>query len=130
MKNKSKLMKIKQANRENPKVVSEWLYINEKEIAFKDLKNVFGKEDNVNVEIWEDAGICELELTEAKSIDLELGEVDAEDPFLTEHHAKTLFFVTIVPEFYEKDAVVMKKIVDSLGGFFCGNTAEFEPVIK
>jgi hypothetical protein len=135
MKNKSKLQKIKQRNQiKSAAVPSQWLYINEKEVDFDAVCEAFTEWENVTVQVWKEAGVAELEIADSKSIDLEWSEVelgdDYSDDFLVKHHAKTLFFVTIAPEEYDKAASVMQVMTKQLGGFFCGDTDDFTPIIK
>lgn len=134
MKNKSKLKKIKQNKQTiSPSVPAEWLYLNRDELSFASLKEAFRDQETISVQIWEEAGVAELELAEAKSIDLEKTEPDLGDnysnSFLNEHGTKTLFLVTIAPEEFDKVKPVMELMIDRLGGMFCGDTDDFTPII-
>lgn len=135
MKNKSKLKKMKQKSKTgNPGIMAEWLYMNTDEISFCQVKNAFSKDSCVSVQIWEEAGVCELEIKDSKSIDLEISELDLQDDYaneyLKEHEIKTLFLVTISPDEFAKTQKVMEQMTEKLGGFFCGDTEDFTPVIK
>jgi len=138
MKNKSKLKKMKQKKQlqkpVQPNVVTEWLYLNQKEISFEALKTVFEKDDTISVQIWKEAGVAEIEIAEAKSIDLELAELDLGDEagnaFLKEKEAETLWLVTISAQSYDRSIAVMEQVVEAIGGFFCGDTEDFTPVVS
>ncbi len=136
MKNKSKLNKIKQNKQGDSRIPREWLYLNPKQITVRDIAKVFpvSQNDGMKVQLWEDAGIVEVELPEAKSIDMEWTNADLGDEYSNEYLAKnqiqTVFLVTLVPEDYAKAELAMKKIVNTLGGFFCGDTEDFSPVVK
>lgn len=135
MKNKSKLKKIKQKKQvQQATVPAEWLYMNDAVIDFEAIKEAFSGEERVNVQIWEEAGVAELEIADAKSIDLERSKVDLGDEysnaFLAEHQVQTLFLVTISPGDFTNSKPVMEFMVQKLGGFFCGDTEDFTPVIK
>lgn len=115
-----------------PKVPSNWYYMSDQEVSVVDMKAVLEKLD-YEMEVWEEAGVMEILLEEKSSMDLEWIEDDFEDEysrnFLEEHGVKTLFYVTIKPESYELAKAVMEQICEKAGGFFCGDTEEFTPVV-
>ena len=41
---------------------------------------------------------------------------------------KTVFLVTFKLETYEEAKLVMRKIMEKTGGFFCGDTEDFTPM--
>lgn len=51
------------------------------------------------------------------------------DAYLKENEIRTVAAVTIRPEDYEKAKTVMLYITEKLGGYFCGDTADFMPVV-
>lgn len=132
MKNKSKLNKIKSQKEVKPAVVAEWLYMTDREITVRDIASAFAPQEMV--EIWEDAGVAEVILGEKSSMDMEWMENDLGDEesnrFLEENQVKTLFLVTIPPLEFEAAKVCMEKIIAANGGFFCGDTQDFTPVVR
>lgn len=132
MKNKSKLNKIKSQKAVKPAVVAEWLYMTDREITVRDIASAFAPQEMV--EIWEDAGVAEVILGEKSSMDMEWTENDLGDEesnrFLEENQVKTLFLVTIPPLEFEAAKVCMEKIIAANGGFFCGDTQDFTPVVR
>jgi hypothetical protein len=134
MKNKSKLKKIQQGGSARSKMPSEWLYLVPAELTLRQIYELFDEQSPWNAEYWEEAQVLEIELPEAGSIDVEGMELDLGDEegnaFLKEHQIQTVFAVTILPEDYEKAQEVMKRIVEQLGGFFCGDTEDFQPQIR
>lgn len=135
MKNKSKLQKIKQAKSGGNAVPSEWLYLNDQVVTPRNIADIFVEDVQMEAQLWEDAGVLEIELPgEAKSLDMEITATDFGDEYSNEYLAKnqiqTAFLVTIVPEDYEVAKVAMKKITTAIGGYFCGDTADFTPVVK
>lgn len=135
MKNKSKLNnKSKQNSKCKPKpsVPAEWLYMTDREIGVHEIASSFESEEMT--EIWEEAGVAEVILGEKDSMDMELTENDLGDEesnrFLLENQVKTLFLVTVSPMEFEKAEECMKKIIAANGGFFCGDTEDFTPVIQ
>ena len=130
MKNKSKLSKIKQPKGNKSNVPAEWFYMTTKLITVRDVKSAVQEQA---VEIWDEAGILELEFEDAKSFIFENTKVDLCDEysnaFLEEYKIKTLFLVTIDPEYYEIAKQVMDQIIKSIGGFFCADTENFLPRI-
>ncbi|MDY2628436.1 MAG: hypothetical protein SOW08_09020 [Lachnospiraceae bacterium] len=132
MKNKSKLNKIKTQKAAKPAVPAEWLYMTDREITVRDIAAAFESEEKV--EIWEEAGVAEVILNEKASMDMEITETDLGDEesnrFLQENQVKTLFLVTIPPLEFEAAKGCMEIITAVNGGFFCGDTEDFTPVVK
>lgn len=135
MKNKSKLQKIKQVKTNGKTCPKEWLYLNEEVVTPRNVADAFTDDETMAAQLWEEVGVVEIELPgEAKSLDMEITATDFGDEFsneyLAKNHIQTAFLVTIVPEDYESVKVAMRKITASLGGYFCGDTSDFTPVVK
>lgn len=134
MKNKSKLKKIHKENRQAPKVPSEWLYLVPSEAELRSIYEIFREGSPWKAEFWEEAGVLEIEIPNAGSMDMECMDTDLGDEegnaYLEENQIKTVFAVTIVPDDYEEAQAVMKTIIEHTGGFFCGDTEDFEPKVK
>ena len=83
-------------------------------------------------EIWEDAGVLEIGMSDGASVDIETAQIHPKDEltasFAAEHQVKTVFLVTFKPETYEEAKKVMRRIMDKTGGFFCGDTEDFTPM--
>ena len=105
------------------------------------LSKVLGKSGNKNelfeekqtAEYWEAAGVLEISLPESGTLDMEdlegtLGDEEG-DAYLKENEIHAVAAVTIRPEDYEKAKEVMLYIIEKLGGYFCGDTADFTPVV-
>ena len=84
------------------------------------------------LEIWEDAGVLEIGMSDGASVDIETAQIHPKDEltasFAAEHQVKTVFLVTFKPETYEEAKKVMRRIMDKTGGFFCGDTEDFTPM--
>jgi hypothetical protein len=135
MKNKSKLQKIRPVKTGEKTYPKEWLYLNDQVVTPRNVADVFSDEGHLKAQLWEDAGVVEIELPgEAKSLDMEITATDFGDDFSNEYLAKnqiqSAFLVTIVPEDYEAAKEVMKKITAAIGGYFCGDTPDFTPIVK
>ena len=132
-KKKKSGFKNEKGDAKKPDVPSNWFYMSENEIGVADIKTQLDKIE-LETEIWEEAGVLEIILEEAGSMDMEAIEDDFEDEysraFLEEHQVKGLFYVTIKPEVYDKAKEVMEVICGKLGGFFCGDTEDFTPICK
>lgn len=110
-----------------------WLYMSDTEMTAAAIKEVL-TDIAYQVEYWEAAQVLEITLGERSSMDVEviepcLGEANA-DAFLEKHQVKFLCYVTFPPEDFEAAKSVMEHICDRIGGFFCGDTEDFIPVIK
>ena len=54
-----------------PRMPEEWLYLAEGEITPDQIYGLFVEEKSWKAEYWEEAGVLEIELPEAGSVDLE-----------------------------------------------------------
>lgn len=133
MKNKSKLKKIRERKTKAPYVPAEWLYFAPADTALQQVYELFHEDVFLKAEYWEEAGALEIALPEAGSVDIECMDDDSLDDECREYAgqcgAKTVYAVTIVPEEYKKARAVMKRIMQNLGGFFCGDTENFQPEV-
>lgn len=134
MKNKSKLKKIREGKTSALKVPSEWLYLNPEEVSLRQIYELFGEGSPWKAEYWEEAGVLEIEIPEAGSVDMEAMDTDLGDEegnaYLASHQIQTVVVVTIVPEDFQKAKAVMEYIIRKTGGYFCGDTDDFQPEIK
>ena len=120
--------------RENKKTIpGDWLYMTPEDVNIRQLKNVL-EEASYEVEIWEDAGVLEILLKEKSSMDVETASIHPKDTitqqFANAHQVKNVFLVTFQPDDYEDAERVMKTVTEKLGGFFCGDTEDFTPVVS
>ena len=109
----------------------EWLYLNKEELSLRKIYELF--EEKQTAEYWEAAGVLEISLPESGTLDMEdlegtLGDEEG-DAYLKENEIHAVAAVTIRPEDYEKAKEVMLYIIEKLGGYFCGDTADFKPVV-
>ena len=76
----------------------------------------------------------EIELPEAGSVDMEnLGgasEDEAMEAYMKDRSLHTAYAVTIRPDDFEEAKKVMEYISSHLGGYFCGDTDDFQPEIR
>lgn len=102
------------------------------EISVRQIYEAFWEQDGYELEIWEDAGVLEIGMSEGASVDIETAQIHPKDEvtasFAAEHQVKTVFLVTFKPETYEEAKKVMRRIMDKTGGFFCGDTEDFTPM--
>ena len=128
MKRQSKPEKIKKEKSTAP---GEWLYFAPANVTVRSIYEVLT--DDYEVEIWEDAGVLEVGLSDGATLDIEQTEIPAKDEitaaFAKEHGCECVFLVTIKPEEFDIAKNAMQKIVASLGGLFCGDTENFTPVL-
>lgn len=120
--------------RENKKTIpGDWLYMTPEDVNIRQLKDAL-EEASYEVEIWEDAGVLEILLKEKSSMDVETASIHPKDTitqqFANAHQVKTVFLVTFQPDDYEDAERVMKVVTGKFGGFFCGDTEDFTPVVS
>lgn len=126
-------MKNKKRKTTIPKVPAEWLYLIPEEVSMRTLYDSLA-DSAWKAEYWEAAGVLEVEIPEAASVDMEtmecsLGDEEG-DAYLAEHGIRTVYAVTVKPDDFAKAKEVMKYLVEKNGGFFCGDTDDFEPQVK
>lgn len=113
-----------------PQVPSGWLYLSDQEFTLESVREML--HDAYEMEYWQEAGVLEIQLEES-SLDFEEADMSRADEITQEYLAKkgaeTVFLVTISPLDYEAAEAAMKDLSGRLGGFFCGDTADFTPVL-
>lgn len=133
MKNKTKKQKIKKQAVSVPEGPRYWFYMSPESTGVRAIHDCLKEMDAVQTEIWEEAGVLEVILPDGHSMDIETGRPDLKDEyskrFLEEHQVKSLFYVTVVPESLKDAKDVMGYVAEKLGGFFCGDTEDFSPLI-
>ena len=111
----------------------DWFYMSDQEMTAAALKEALA-DTAYKVEYWEEAQVLEIALGEGGCLDVEVMdpclEEEAADAFLKEHRVKFLCYITFQPEDYEAARSVMEHICYRIGGFFCGDTEDFTPVIR
>ena len=117
-----------------PQMPEEWLYLAEDEITPAQIYGLFAEEKSWKAEYWEEAEVVEIELPEAGSVDMEnLGgasEDEAMEAYMKDRSLHTAYAVTIRPDDFEEAEKVMEYISSHLGGYFCGDTDDFQPEIR
>lgn len=109
----------------------EWLYMAPQKISLRQIGELLGQEKNADIELWEDAGVLELTLPDGNPFDIEMFEISPKDElleaFVKENRVKEVYAVTFRQESYEYAEQVFGRLIDAAGGFFCGDTDNFEP---
>ncbi len=126
-------MKVGKVAEKTKGIPEEWFYMNKEDITVTDIKNVL-EEEGLSVEIWKELGVVEVELGNEFSLDFVTIEPDLRDEysnqFLLEHQVKTLFSVTLRSEAFPIAEKWMKILAKRQGGFFCGDTDDFLPIVQ
>lgn len=114
--------------------MSDWFYMNPKEVPIRTIYELINTDSSYPVELWEDAGVLEIELSAKESMDFELLKPYFKDDFgslfLKEHNIQTLYMVSFSESQYETAKKLMQIILHQLDGFFCGDSEDFTPVIR
>lgn len=109
-----------------------WLYFTPEDSTVREIYEVV--KDAYEVEIWEDAGVLEIGMKDGGSVDVEAVRIHPKDEltraFAEENGCACVFLVTFMPEEYENVKGVMEMIMRARGGFFCGDTEDFTPVLR
>lgn len=121
----------KRVEEKGSSVPGEWLYLARSGMTVREIMEAVG--DGWDVEFWEEAGVLEIALGEADSMDLEYTRIQPRDEitksFAESHSFEEVFLVTFAPGRYEEAKVLMRKIQSQCGGLFCGDTEDFTPML-
>lgn len=124
--------KQKGAKVQTPSVPGEWLYLAPEGITVRRIAESMEERDGI--ELWEEAGVLEIEISEGSSMDMERVGIHPKDEltrrFVEKNGCKEVFLVTFAPEEYEGAAARMQRILSRCGGLFCGDTEDFTPVMR
>ncbi|MCI9322872.1 MAG: hypothetical protein HFH81_06415 [Lachnospiraceae bacterium] len=127
MKSKAKKKQFRQD------VPEGWFYMFHGDMTVGALKEALS-DTAYEIEYWEAAQVLEIDLGAGGCMDVEAMEPDfgeaSADAFLKEHQVKFLCYITFRTEDYQAARGVMEHICDRIGGFFCGDTDDFTPVIN
>lgn len=113
-------------------IPGEWLYVAKEEVNVRRIAEVLPKE--LDVEVWEEAGVLEIAISGKQSMDVEHVRIHPKDEltraFVREHGCAEVFLVTFPSEIYEQVQGIMQKLLEELGGLFCGDTEDFSPILQ
>ena len=61
------------------KVPGDWLYMTPQEIGVRQIYEAFEEQDGYELEIWEDAGVLEIGMSDGASVDIETAQIHPKD---------------------------------------------------
>lgn len=118
--------------------ITDWLYMLPEEKNVVDFKNALPEEEDL--EVWEEADVFEVNLSgvlpggKTASIDFETIRIPFKDEFgnkfLEKNGVVKVYAVSFQEEAYERAQEIFKRLVSRVGGFFAGDTEDFEPIVK
>lgn len=112
----------------------EWLYLPEAGVPVESLYEHLREREGVCAELWKEAGVLEITLSETGSMDLEILEKDQWDEalltYIKERHADEVYTVTFMEADQAEARMVMEYLTNRAGGVFCRDTEDFLPEIK
>ncbi len=113
-------------------VPAAWYYMCTDELSIEKIADV-ADAAGFDVEVWNEAGVAEIEVEEKKSMDIESCELDMGDEFsnnyLADFGARSLFYISYPADIDGKCKLLLKKMIDILGGKMCADTEDFTPEI-
>lgn len=114
-------------------VSGDWFYMNSSNVMVRDIDQSLKSFQDLTTEIWEDAGVLELSISDKSSLDFEAMNPYFKDKegeeYLKKNDIHTLFMVSFPSEDISQVIPIMKHITNHLGGFFCEDTEDFSNVI-
>lgn len=114
---------------QKPNVSGDWFYMNEKEISVRDIYDALKEKDKLEIEIWEEAKVLEINYSDKASLDFEMLRPyfkDKEgDEYLKKNNIHALFMVSFDEADFEIVSPIMKCIALTCGGFFIEDNMDF-----
>lgn len=116
----------------NTDIPGEWLYLAPEGVTAAQIAGSLGCE--YDIELWEEAGVVEITFGDRKSVDLEHVTVQPKDEltrnYVAENGCKEVFLVTFDASEFASVKSIMQQILAQCRGLFCGDTEDFEPVVR
>lgn len=113
-------------------VPGEWLYLAPEGVDAAQIARIL--EQKYDIELWEEAGVLEIVFGEKKSVDMEHVKIHPKDAltmdYIEKNGCKEVFLVTFDASEFADVKPVMQQILSQCGGLFCGDTEDFEPVVR
>lgn len=114
------------------KEITDWFYMTPKDVTAKMIADLIKKQGIVQVDLWEEMNILQLELADKTTADFEPVIIDFKDPsdaaFVKNRNIRTIFEVTVEENALPEMKPVLKLIFQEWGGFFCADTDDFHPI--
>lgn len=108
-----------------------WFLMAGADIGVREIKNIFPPESDI--EIWPEAGVLEIVISEKMSMDIEETELP-DDPesraYFTERGISRIFYISFRDEVYEAAYALMRKMVRELPVTICADTDDLKPVVE
>lgn len=107
----------------------EWFYMNTDEITVRAIYDCLVQDTSLDLEIWEDAGVLEVNYTDKTSLDFEMLRPffkDKEgDAYLKSNNIRSLFMVNFDGADFSIVKPMMKCVVLKCGGYFIEDNMDF-----
>lgn len=101
----------------------EWFYMNQKEITVREIYDKIKADNKLDIEIWDGAGVLEINYSEKQSIDFEMLQPMFKDKegneYLKNNDIHTLYMVSFDGADFDIVLPILKYIVLNCGGYFC-----------
>jgi hypothetical protein len=124
----------KTGNNEKSKedIITNWIYMTPQTVDAKMIADIIKTRTSLEVDIWEELDILEVELSDKSMVDFEPMETNMKDPsdaaFVKNRNIKTIFAVTISDGAFEEMKSIMKFVIGELEGFICADSVDFNPI--
>jgi len=110
---------------------TDWFYMTPSEVTAKMISDLIKLQSSVQVDLWEEMNILQLELPNKTTVDFEPMNINFKDPsdasFIKNRNIKTIFTVTIEEGALEELKVVFKLLIAEWDGFLCADSDDFKP---
>lgn len=112
--------------------ITDWFYMTPSEITAKMISDLMKLQSNVQVELWDEMNILQIEFKNKSTVDFEPIIINFKDPsdaaFVKNRNIKTIFEVTMEEEAFQEMKAVLKVMINQWGGFLCADSDDFKPI--
>jgi len=112
-------------------VITDWFFMTPSEVTAKMISDLVKLQSNVQVDLWEEMNILQLEMSNKTTVDFEPTDINFKDPsdisFIKNRNIRTIFTVTIEDGALEELKVILKLFIAEWDGFLCADSDDFKP---
>jgi hypothetical protein len=114
------------------KQYTDLFYMTPSDVNAKDIADLFQDTKDLNVQLWEEMNVLELELANQNSIDFEPMEPSFKDPsdsaFIKNRNIRTIFAINLCEADLNTMIPYFEQLVSRFSGFVCADSADFTPI--
>ncbi len=108
-------------------------YMTPSVVEAKDIADLLKENTDLNVELWPEMNVLELELANKNTVDFEPLSVDFKDPsdlaFVKNRKIRTIYGINLAEEDLSKVRRLFEQVIERFSGFLCTDSSDFQPIL-